>query len=71
MDPFKLSDLKIEILRFKVCRLREYRTALQWLAWLRERQPDSLDLLSTVGRTQLVIGHTQAAAETFQAWLCT
>ena len=40
--------------------------ALQWLAFLRQRHPDSLDLLSTVGCLQLVIGHTGAAATTFQ-----
>ena len=40
--------------------------ALQWLAFLRQRHPNSLDLLSTVGCLQLVIGHTAAAAATFQ-----
>jgi hypothetical protein len=50
------------------CRLKDYSVALTWLSWLRLRHgnDDNLSLLSTTGRLQLIMGHTQAAAASFQ-----
>lgn len=47
-------------------RMKDYHVALTWLAWLGQRHEDNLSLLCTRGRLQLLIGHTQAAAATFQ-----
>lgn len=53
-------------IRWPPCRLKEYKIALQWLMWMLEKHPDNIYLLSTAGYVQLNIGHTDAAAQSFQ-----